>query len=135
MSPIDPFTTQSTFPAITIPEADLWTFLFERKTAFLSDKGATSTVPQSPQFSVATVSVPCTCSVIFHDALTSRSYTFHEIKETAIAFGNALRAEWNWQKGNVLRVASTNCIDTPPLIFGTQWANGVISPSNPVLGG
>jgi 4-coumarate--CoA ligase len=28
-------------------------------------------------------------------------------------------------------VASTNCINTQALIFGTQWANDVISPSNP----
>jgi 4-coumarate--CoA ligase len=65
------------------------------------------------------------------DPLTTRQYTFLDVKNTAIAFGQALRTKWNWQKGDVIGVFSANCIDTPPLTFGALWANGVVSPANP----
>ena len=53
------------------------------------------------------------------------------MKSTAIAFGNALRTQWKWQKDEVLSIFSLNCIDTPALTWGTLWANGVVSPANP----
>jgi 4-coumarate--CoA ligase len=46
-------------------------------------------------------------------------------------FGKGLRAVWDWKKGDVLALYSPNCIDTPPIMWGTLWAGGVLSPANP----
>jgi acyl-CoA synthetase (AMP-forming)/AMP-acid ligase II len=64
------------------------------------------------------------------DPKTKRQYKFLGVKKTAISFGQALRAKWGWQKGDVVGLFASNCIDTPALIFGALWANGVVSPSN-----
>lgn len=98
--------TESIFPSIDIPDVDLFGFLFEQIVPF----------PQN--------------TVIYVDPLTQRQYTFGEVKRTATAFGNALRTKWNWQKGEVVGIFSANSIDMPLVIFGTLWANGVVSPAN-----
>ena len=70
-------------------------------------------------------------SVIFQDADTLRSYTYTQVKTAASEFGEGLRAIWDWQKGDVLTVFSPNSIDIPVIIWGTQWAGGVVSTANP----
>lgn len=72
-----------------------------------------------------------TATVIFLDAQTSRQYRFRELKQTATAFGQALRSQWNWKKNDCLGVYSPNCVDTPALIFGAMWAGAVVSLANP----
>jgi 4-coumarate--CoA ligase len=69
--------------------------------------------------------------VIYRDALTSRAYTYAQVKSVATAFGSALRSKWQWQKGDVLAVFSPNSIDIPPVNWGTLWAGGIVSPLNP----
>ena len=69
--------------------------------------------------------------MIYTDADTSRSYTYAEVRSTAINFGKGLKSQWDWQKGDVLAFYTPNCIDTPAIIWGTHWAGGVISPANP----
>ncbi|KAJ9195637.1 hypothetical protein DTO164E3_6713 [Paecilomyces variotii] len=99
---------QSTYPPIDIPDVDLWTFLFERADRpFPEDK------------------------VIFRDADTDRTYSVKQTKEAAEAFGQGLKSIWNWKKGDVLALFTPNCIDTPAITWGTQWAGGVVSPANP----
>lgn len=68
---------------------------------------------------------------IYIDAETKRSYTFAQVKSTALDFGKGLRAVWDWKKGDVLAVFSPNCIDFPAITWGTHWAGGIISPANP----
>ncbi|KAL9052179.1 MAG: hypothetical protein Q9162_005574 [Coniocarpon cinnabarinum] len=58
--------------------------------------------------------------VILRDAHTGRSYTWQETKNTAVEFG----------KGDVLALFTPNCVDTPPVMWGTHWAGGLISPAN-----
>ncbi|PVH85077.1 acetyl-CoA synthetase-like protein [Cadophora sp. DSE1049] len=99
--------TESPFPPIKIPEIDIWDFIFEGKRPFSDDQ------------------------VVFVDAKTSRQYTLQDVKDTAIAFGHALRTKWNWQKGDVVGIYSSNCVDTPAVTFGTLWAGGIVSPANP----
>ncbi|CZS93350.1 hypothetical protein WAI453_000964 [Rhynchosporium graminicola] len=99
--------TESLFPPMDIPEVDLWDFIFEGKRTFPDHQ------------------------VVFVDAKTSRQYTFQEVKNTAIAFGKALRSKWNWGKGDVVGFYSSNCVDTPALTFGALWAGGIVSPANP----
>lgn len=69
--------------------------------------------------------------VIYRDAITLRSYTYSQVKSTAITFGKSLKNHWNWQKGDVLAIFSPNAIDTPSVIWGTHWAGGAVSPANP----
>lgn len=38
---------------------------------------------------------------------------------------------WEWRKGDVLGLFSPNSIDTPALIWGSQWAGAIVSPANP----
>ncbi|DAA73934.1 TPA_exp: Uncharacterized protein A8136_3920 [Trichophyton benhamiae CBS 112371] len=98
----------SPYPPIDIPVVDLWKFLFENeKREFPDDK------------------------VIYQDADTLRSYTYAEIKSTAITFGTGLRASFDWKKGDVLALFAPNDIDIPPVLWGTHWAGGVVTPANP----
>ncbi|KAF2141881.1 uncharacterized protein K452DRAFT_358948 [Aplosporella prunicola CBS 121167] len=100
--------TQSPYPPLQIPDVDIWSFLFERKDRpFPDDK------------------------VIYTDAETNRSYTYAEVKQTAIDFGKGLKGLWDWQKGDVLNLFTPNCIDTPAVTWGCHWAGGILSPANP----
>ncbi|KAK3167775.1 hypothetical protein OEA41_004221 [Lepraria neglecta] len=100
--------TESLYPKIDVPNADLWAFLFERNDRpFPDDK------------------------IIYRDADTSRFYTYEQVKSTAIDFGKGLRSQWEWNRGDVLALFTPNCIDTPAVIWGTHWAGGIISPANP----
>ncbi|KAF2003382.1 4-coumarate-CoA ligase-like protein [Amniculicola lignicola CBS 123094] len=100
--------TESLYPLVQIPDADLWGFIFERKDKpFPDDK------------------------VIYLDPYSKRSYTFAQVKEVAADFGKGLKALWDWQKGDVLGLFTPNCIDTPAVIWGCHWAGGIISPANP----
>ncbi|KAL9595210.1 MAG: hypothetical protein Q9219_006576 [cf. Caloplaca sp. 3 TL-2023] len=62
---------------------------------------------------------------------TSRSYTFAQVRDTAIDFGKGLKSAWDWRKGQVLGLFTPNSIDIPALIWGCHWAGGVVSPANP----
>ncbi|KAL4927632.1 acyl--CoA ligase [Aspergillus undulatus] len=98
----------SQYPVVDIPNVDLWTFLLERKDkAFPDDK------------------------VIYTDADTRRSYTYKDLKQAAITFGQGLKAIYDWRKGDVLALYTPNSIDTPVVMYGALWAGGVVSPSNP----
>ncbi|KAH9211201.1 4-coumarate-CoA ligase [Leptodontidium sp. 2 PMI_412] len=99
--------TESPFPPVEIPEIDIWDFIFEGKRSFPDNQA------------------------VYVDAESSRQYTFQDVKDTAMAFGHALRSKWNWQKGDVVGFYSPNCVDTPVLTFGTLWAGGIVSPANP----
>ncbi|OJD09730.1 hypothetical protein AJ78_08958 [Emergomyces pasteurianus Ep9510] len=99
---------KSPYPALEIPNVDLWTLLFENKQRPFPDD-----------------------QVIFQDADTLRSYTYEQVKSTALEFGMGLKATWDWQKGDVLAIISPNNIDMPPVIWGTHWAGGIVSPANP----
>lgn len=72
--------------------------------------------------------------MIFQDSASGRSYTFAQVKQTAVDFGKGLKAAWEWQKGDVLALYSPNSVDTPPLMWGCLWAGGIISPANPGYG-
>ncbi|KAL4965625.1 acyl--CoA ligase [Aspergillus stella-maris] len=98
----------SPYPVIDIPNVDLWTFLLEHKDkTFPDDK------------------------VIFTDADTRRSYTYKDLRQAAITFGQGLKAIYDWRKGDVLALYTPNCIDTPAVMYGALWAGGIVSPSNP----
>ena len=69
--------------------------------------------------------------MIYFDPYTKRSYTFAQVKDTAIEFGKGLKALWDWQKGDVLALYTPNSIDTPAVTWGCHWAGGILSPANP----
>ncbi|KAL3475811.1 hypothetical protein BJX99DRAFT_228993 [Aspergillus californicus] len=98
----------SQYPPVDIPDIDLWTFLLERKDkSFPDDK------------------------VIYTDADSKRSYTYKDVKQAAISFGQGLKSIYDWRKGDVLALYTPNSIDTPAVMYGALWAGGVVSPSNP----
>ncbi|KAL8840440.1 MAG: hypothetical protein Q9170_001316 [Blastenia crenularia] len=100
--------TESTYAPIDIPNIDIWGLVFERKDRQFPDD-----------------------RVIYLDPETSRSYTFAQVRSTAIDFGKGLKSVWEWQKGDVLALFTPNSIDTPAVIWGCQWAGGIVSPANP----
>jgi acyl-CoA synthetase (AMP-forming)/AMP-acid ligase II len=53
------------------------------------------------------------------------------LKEASQEFGKGLKANYNWRKGDVLALYTPNSVDTPAVIWGTIWAGGMVSPSNP----
>ena len=69
--------------------------------------------------------------MIYVDADTNRSYTYAQVRTTALDFGKGLKAVWEWKKGDVLAIYSPNCIDTPAITWGAHWAGGILSPANP----
>lgn len=69
--------------------------------------------------------------MIYRDADTNRSYTYAQVKSTAIDFGKGLRSNWDWRKGDVLALFTPNCVDTPAITWGCHWARGILSPANP----
>ncbi|KAK1769742.1 hypothetical protein QBC33DRAFT_531838 [Phialemonium atrogriseum] len=99
----------SSFPPVSIPDLDLWTFLFERK-----DKP----FPSSKE--------------ILTDAETGRTYTFSGLKHASHEFGKGLKARWGWKKGDVLALYTPNSIDSAVVTLGAIWAGGIVSPANPL---
>lgn len=69
--------------------------------------------------------------MIYRDADTQRSYTYAQVKSTAIDFGKGLKSLWDWRKGDVLALFTPNCVDMPPITWGCHWAGGILSPANP----
>ncbi|KAB8222228.1 hypothetical protein BDV33DRAFT_201722 [Aspergillus novoparasiticus] len=98
----------SQYPPVDIPDVDLWTFLFERKDRSFPDD-----------------------NIIYQDADTQRFYTYKTLKDAALAFGQGLKAIYDWRKGDVLALFTPNSIDTPVVMWGAHWAGGVVSPANP----
>lgn len=60
-----------------------------------------------------------------------RQYTFADVRAAATAFGEGLRNLWDWQKGEVLALFSPNDVDYAPVIYGTFFAGGTVTPANP----
>lgn len=69
--------------------------------------------------------------VIFKSPTTDEVRTYAGLRAEALNFGSNLKAQWGWQKGDVLLVFSPNSIDIPALLWGCHWAEGIVSPSNP----
>ncbi|KAG8525246.1 uncharacterized protein KY384_008890 [Bacidia gigantensis] len=99
---------ESPYPPIDVPNVDIWSILFENQNRPYPDD-----------------------KPIYIDANTSRTYTYAQVRSTAIDFGKGLRSAWEWRKGDVLALFTPNCIDTPAVTWGTHWAGGVVSPANP----
>ncbi|KAK4230546.1 hypothetical protein QBC38DRAFT_469021 [Podospora fimiseda] len=101
---------QSTFPPINIPEdLDLWSLLFQ---------------DQKRDFPVSQVILTC--------AETEQSYTWRDIRDASLKFGQGLQTNWGWKRGDVLAFYTPNSIDTPILTLGALWAGATISPANPL---
>ncbi|KAI9832425.1 MAG: hypothetical protein M1819_004414 [Sarea resinae] len=100
--------TESLFPPLDIPNVDLWSFFFEKRDIkYPEDK------------------------VIYLDPDTKRSYNYTQVRNASIDFGKGLRSLFDWRKGDTLALFSPNSIDAPPIIWGTHWAGGKVSPANP----
>jgi 4-coumarate--CoA ligase len=69
--------------------------------------------------------------VIYKAVDSPRQYTFAEVKAEATAFGAGLRHLWDWHKGEVLALFSPNDVDYAPIIYGTFFAGGTVTPANP----
>lgn len=68
---------------------------------------------------------------LFIDGETRASYTYAQLKSTALEFGKGLKSQWQWKKGDAIGIFSPNTIDYAPAVFGTLWAGGVASTANP----
>lgn len=100
--------TESPFPNVDIPDVDIWGLMFDRKDRDFSDD-----------------------KVIYRSVVPNRQYTFADVKQHATLFGEGLRNLWDWQKNEVLALYAPNDIDIPPIIFGTFFAGGIVTPANP----
>ncbi|XP_014556530.1 hypothetical protein COCVIDRAFT_99566 [Bipolaris victoriae FI3] len=100
--------SNSPFPDVKIPDVDLWGFMFERKDRDFSDD-----------------------KVIYRAINSDRKYTFAQVKDQAKVFGEGLLDLWGWQKDDVLALYVPNDVDVPPVIYGTFYAGGIVTPANP----
>jgi 4-coumarate--CoA ligase len=100
--------TKSPFPDVEIPDVDLWGLMFDRKDRDFSDD-----------------------KVIYRAIDSDRKHTFADTKALATLFGEGLRNQWDWQKDEVLALYTPNDIDVAPVIYGTFFAGGIVTPANP----
>ena len=100
--------TESSFPRVEIPDVDLWGLMFDIKKDFSGEQ------------------------VIYRSLNPKRpAYTYNDVKEAATDFGCGLRNLWDWSKNDVLNLFAPNDIDIGPIIYGTFFAGGIVSPANP----
>ncbi|KIW98547.1 uncharacterized protein Z519_00208 [Cladophialophora bantiana CBS 173.52] len=100
---------KSDFPDIDLQVTDIWSFLFNRKDREFPDD-----------------------HVIFQSADSlSRQYTYSSLRQSSIDFGTGLKSNFNFRKSDVLGLFVPNDIDVPPVVLGTLWAGGIVSPANP----
>lgn len=119
---------ESPYPPLDIPNVDIWGLIFERKDReYPADKGTNTIIPTSSNLAPSNSYY----KVIYFDPEANRSLTFAQVRNAATEFGQGLRANWNWQKDEVLALFTPNCIDTPVATWGCHWAGGIISPANP----
>ncbi|KAL2834045.1 hypothetical protein BJY01DRAFT_259692 [Aspergillus pseudoustus] len=71
--------------------------------------------------------------VIFQDGASQKSYTYNDLRTLSERFGLALRSQWSWNKGDVLVLMSSNCIETPLVTWGCHYNGGIVAPVNPGL--
>lgn len=100
--------SKSPFPDVEIPDTDLWGLMFDRKDRDFSDN-----------------------KVIYRAIGSDRRHTFADVKTLATLFGEGLRNLWDWQKDEVLALYAPNDIDIAPVIYGTFFAGGIVTPANP----
>jgi 4-coumarate--CoA ligase len=100
--------SKSPFPDVEIPHVDLWGLMFDRGDRDFPDN-----------------------KVIYRAINSDRKYTFADVKNHATSFGEGLRNLWDWQKNDVLALYAPNDIDIPPVIYGTFFAGGIVTPANP----
>lgn len=68
---------------------------------------------------------------IYIDAATKRSYTWSQVRDTAVEFGRGLSSQWGFKKGDVLGFFSPNSVDYAPVFFGAHYVGGAASTANP----
>lgn len=95
-------------PDVDIPDVDLWGLIFDRKDRDFSDD-----------------------KVIYRAIDSGRKHTIADTKALATLFGDGLRNQWDWQKDEVLALYTPNDIDVAPVIYGTSFAGGIVTPANP----
>ncbi|KAL2060896.1 hypothetical protein VTL71DRAFT_8948 [Oculimacula yallundae] len=98
---------ESSYPAITIPSVDIWSFLFER-----TDRPYPDDHP------------------LFVDLATNKTHTFTTLYHYSTEIGNGLRKEWGWQKGDVMALYAPNSADFGAAVLAILRAGGVVCPFN-----
>ncbi|EXJ79122.1 hypothetical protein A1O3_08623 [Capronia epimyces CBS 606.96] len=100
---------KSNFPDLDLKVTDIFSFLFNRKDRQFPDD-----------------------QIIFQDADNlDRQYTYTQLRQLSIDFGKGLKSNHGFRKGDVLGLFVPNDIEVPPVVLGTLWAGGVVSPANP----
>lgn len=98
----------SPYPPIDIPNEDIYSFLFGRTDRPYPDNHPT-----------------------FICADTKRTVTFAEARDQSQRFGAGLKSLWEWRKGDVMAMFSTNHIEYAIISWGVLWAGGVLTTTNP----
>ncbi|OOQ86490.1 phenylacetyl-CoA ligase [Penicillium brasilianum] len=71
-------------------------------------------------------------TVIFQDAdFPRRKFTYAEIKQQSVDFGEGLISNHGFRKGDVVALYASNDIDFAPVVIGTLWAGGTVTLANP----
>ncbi|KIW12387.1 hypothetical protein PV08_09664 [Exophiala spinifera] len=100
---------KSNFPDVNLSVTDIFSLLFDRKEKPFPDD-----------------------QVIFQDGdHLERKYTYAQIKQLSTDFGKGLKSNYGFRKSDVLALYVPNDIDVGPVVWGTLWAGGVVSPANP----
>ncbi|RPB24873.1 acetyl-CoA synthetase-like protein [Terfezia boudieri ATCC MYA-4762] len=98
----------SPYPPIDIPNKDLYSFLHDRKDRPFPDN--------HPAFICAN---------------TKCTITIGQARDQSQRFGVGLKSLWEWRKGDVMAIFSTNHIEYAIVCWGVHWAGGVLTTANP----
>jgi acyl-coenzyme A synthetase/AMP-(fatty) acid ligase len=96
---------KSPYKSLEVPEIDIPTFLFE------TERPKHFNYPRDRP--------------LFIDAKTERSLSLNQIHDQSRRFGQGMKEQWGWKKGDVLCIFSVNQLDTPVVIWGTHYALGI----------
>jgi len=96
---------KSLYEFIEVPEVDIPTFLFE------TERPKRFNYPRDRP--------------LFIDAKTERSLSLDQLQDQSRRFGQGLKEQWGWKKGDVLCIFSVNRLDTAVVIWGTHYALGI----------
>ncbi|KAK7924770.1 hypothetical protein PG985_006824 [Apiospora marii] len=109
---------ESPFPPLHIPDVSIWDLLFDDH----NDSKRQIAHPKSDE------------ALLLSNEDGTQTYTAFGVREAALRFARALQTILSFGPGDTLAVVSANSVHMAPVIWGSLYLGGVMSPANPGYG-
>ncbi|ORX91813.1 acetyl-CoA synthetase-like protein [Basidiobolus meristosporus CBS 931.73] len=97
----------STLPAVEIPAADIFTYIFDLPSDHSPD------------------------TIVIVDGSTDKAYTFADIKNNSLAFAAGITKKYKFKRGDIVGIFAPNAAEYSTICFGTLAAGGAVTTANP----